>query len=56
MAQWLTNLTRNYRVAGWIPGVAQWVKDLAALEKAKRQKKKERKKKEHSTAWHTVGA
>ena len=29
MAQWLTNLTRNQEVAGLIPGLAQWVKDLA---------------------------
>ena len=28
MAQWLTNLTRNYEVAGLIPGLAHWVKDL----------------------------
>ena len=27
MAQWLTNLTRNYEVASSIPGLAQWVKD-----------------------------
>ena len=29
MAQWLTNPTRNYEVADSIPGLAQWVKNLA---------------------------
>ena len=29
VAQWLTNPTRNCEVAGLIPGLAQWVKDLA---------------------------
>ena len=29
VVQWLTNSTRNHEVAGWIPGPAQSVKDLA---------------------------
>ena len=31
MAQWLTNPTRDYEVAGSVPALAQWVKDLALL-------------------------
>ena len=27
VAQWLTNPTKNHDVAGWIPGLAQWVDD-----------------------------
>ena len=29
VAQWLTNPTRNHEVVGLIPGLAQWVRDLA---------------------------
>ena len=29
VTQWLTNLTRNPEVLGSIPGLFQWVKDLA---------------------------
>ena len=31
MAQWLTNPTRNHEVVGSIPGLTQWVKDLASV-------------------------
>ena len=31
VAQWLTSPSRNHEVAGLIPGLVQWVKDLALL-------------------------
>ena len=29
VVQWLMNPTRNHKVSGLIPGLTQWVKDLA---------------------------
>ena len=31
IGQWLTNMIRNHEVACSIPGLAQWVEDLALL-------------------------
>ena len=31
VAQWLMNPIRNHKVAGSIPGLTQWVMDLALL-------------------------
>ena len=31
MGQWFMNPTRNHKVAGLIPGLAQWVKDPVLL-------------------------
>ena len=31
VAQWLRNPTRNHEVVGFIPGLAQWVKDPVLL-------------------------
>jgi len=30
MAEWLTNPSENHEVAGSIPGLSQWVKDLVS--------------------------
>jgi len=29
VAQWLANPARNHEVAGSVPGLAQWVEDMA---------------------------
>ena len=31
MAQWLTNPTRNHKVVGLIPDLAQWINDPVLL-------------------------
>ena len=31
VVQWLTNPTRNHEVAGSVPGLVQWVRDLVLL-------------------------
>ena len=31
VAQWLTNPTRNHKVAGSVPALAQWVKERSGL-------------------------
>jgi len=34
VAQWVKNLTSNHKDAGLIPGLTQWIKDLALLQAA----------------------
>ena len=34
VAQWLTSPTRGHEVAGSVPALAQWVKDLVLLQGA----------------------